>query len=402
MVRKGYSNKSPMNLDRPKILVYHNTLLQISTTFIHNQSIHLRRYEARFIGCKSLRDGGIPLPEERLYILNSGGINGLFRETMFKLFGHIPADFLEWAYLQQPKLVHAHFASDGINAIPIAERLKLPLVVSFLGSDATINDTYMKRLNWSQRRYVDQKPILAKKATQFVVPSEYIKSRIIKQGFPEDKISVIHHGVNLNQFNSQSHSPEWGHIVYVGRLVPVKGLNYLIEALTLVKRKFPEAKLSIIGDGPMRKPYEQLARNRLGSGYTFLGSQPHNVVKEYLERAYLFCMPSSTMPDGQAEALGLVFIEAHAMGVPVASFASGGIPEVVKDGETGFLVPEKDVMALAKSIEVLLENPDQRQKMGEQARAHVEKLFDLEKQNAELESVYDEVINRTDAHAQQK
>src|SRR5690606_10935797 len=107
---------------------------------------------------------------------------------------------------------------------------------------------------------------------------------------------------------------------------------------------------------------------------------------------YVFCMPSVTVPSGEVETLGVVFLEAMAMQIPPVSFRSGGIPEVVLHGETGFLAEERDIEALAHYLTVLLQQPELRNRMGEAGRRRVEQEFNLETQNAKLEALYDEVV----------
>jgi colanic acid/amylovoran biosynthesis glycosyltransferase len=387
-----------MNKGKTRILVYRNQPLPVSEVFVYNQSFRLERYEANFLGAKYPPGPRIELPADQVYLINRGGKAGLVREALFKFFGYIPRDVLQWVERMRPQLIHAYFAPDGAMMIPLAKKLKLPLVVSFLGTDVTLKDKYALRSYWGQRLYLLRRSRLAREVARVVTPSVYLKQRVLEHGFLELNIRTIRHGVDLEVFAHSIQNPEWGQILYVGRLVPVKGLSYLIEAVSQVRRRFPQVRLSVIGDGPMRATYEEQAKKQLRNGYVFLGAQPHAIVLDHMARAYLFSMPSITMPTGQAEAFGLVFAEAQAMGVPVISFASGAIPEVVLHGETGFLAREGDVGEMASYIVRLLENPDVRARMGEKARAWGEKMFDLKKQNAELEVLYDEVLNERNVH----
>lgn len=382
-----------MAANKPRILVYRNKWLPISETFIYNQSVRLQRYDSFFLGARPIQGPHIPIPPDRLQLINDGGIKGLLREILFKLFGYIPENIIGWARNLNPALIHAHFGPDGSMVLPLAMKLEIPLVVSFLGTDATLMDKYARRSYLAQRLYLKRRKLLAEKVTKVVVPSEYLKECLVERhGFPVNKIHIIHHGVDLKQFSTAGKPPEWGHILYVGRLVPRKGLQYLIDALQIVKNRFRDVKLTIIGDGPLREDYESQARQKLGSGFAFLGGQSHETVRDYMERAYLFSMPSITMASGETETFGLVFAEAHALGVPVVSFNSGAISEVVSHGETGLLAEEGNVDMLSNHILKLLEDPDQRHRMGKLARERVERLFDLEKQNAVLESFYDDIL----------
>lgn len=103
------------------------------------------------------------------------------------------------------------------------------------------------------------------------------------------------------------------------------------------------------------------------------------------------------MPSGEAETLGLAFVEAQAMGVPVVTFDSGGIPEVVVHGETGLVAPEREIDILVEYLSIYLQNPQLRDEMGLAGRARVETMFNLNEQNAKLETIYFDVLKKHDA-----
>jgi len=377
-----------------KVLVYRNQPLPLSETFVYNQTFRLQRYQAYMLGAKRPRGAAITLPDDRVRVINEGGWQGWWREFRWKVLGQIPSDILHWAQALQPVLLHAHFGPDGAIAMPLAKALGIPLIVSFHGTDATMKDRFVWRHSYmSHRLYLLRRRRLAQVASRVIVLSDFLRKIVIEQhGFPEEKVVMIRFGVDLDLFQPHAAQPESGHILYVGRLVERKGLHYLLKALGKVRDRFPTVRLTVIGDGPMRSRYEALARQTLGDRCTFLGAQPQGVVREYLARAYIFCMPSVTMPSGEAETLGMVFLEAMAMRVPPVSFHSGGIPEVIVHGETGFLAEERNVDQLAHYLTLLLGNPALRNKMGEAGRRRVEQEFNLEKQNAKLEALYDEVI----------
>jgi glycosyltransferase involved in cell wall biosynthesis len=293
----------------------------------------------------------------------------------------------------QPVLIHAHFTQCGAIVLPLVRKLKVPFVLSILGSDATSNDSYIKNQSLSGRIYLLRRKQLNHEVDQVIVPSQFLREKAVKQGFEPKKIVIIHHGVDLQQFSRQRQDVEYGHVLFVGRLIPLKGLNYLIKSMKIVMGCINNVQLTIIGDGPLRNSAELQAQNELGKGFEFLGSQPHEVVKTYMEKAYLFCVPSISLPNGQTETFGLVFAEAQAMGVPVVSSASGGIPEVVKDGETGFLVKERDVNELAVAMLKLLNDRELHDRMSLAARKRAELYFDLKKQNDELENLYERMTS---------
>lgn len=380
--------------DKPKILIYRNFILPVSETFVYNQSVKLDRYEAFFLGAKPADGLSLDLPSDHVYLINQGGVIGWIREAVFKLFGFAPNDVYKWIGKLDPELVHAHFGPDGAVVMRLTKRLNKPLLVSFHGTDATLKDEYVKHSYLMHRLYLIRRSRLGELSDFLIAQSEYLAEKLRHQhSLPKEKIVIVRHGIELDVFNADNQT-EWGHILFVGRLIELKGLHLLIKALRLVREKNAGVHLTVIGDGPERDRCEKLAERELERGYIFLGAQPHDVVLDYFKKAYIFSMPSITMPSGEAESLGIVFLEAQAMRVPVVSFNSGGISEVLLHGETGFLAKEGDVDDLAKYLLVLLENPELQVRMGNAGRAWVEKVFDLREKNAELESLYDAVLEK--------
>jgi len=369
-------------------LVYRDHLLPLSETFVVNQSLGLQGFDAFFVGSKPGHPPRIELPQDRFRLVNQGGPYGLAREVPFKFFGMIPQDILSWCRSLHPALVHAHFGPDGTLALPLAKSLNVPLIVSYHGSDATIKDEYTWGSYIGHRLYRLRRRTLAQKAQAFVTPSHFVKRMAVaRQGMPEEKIVVIPHGIDLERFQPAS-TTQYGRILFVGRLVELKGLHHLIDAMATIRDAFPELHLVVIGDGPDRRLYENLATKKLGRSCTFLGAQPHEVVRDEMQRAYIFSLPSISMPNGEAEGFGMVFLEAQACGVPVVAYAVGGIPEVVAHGRTGFLAQEGDVAALAQYLKIFLEDPDLRDRMGRAGHLLVAAQFDRRRQNEMLENLY--------------
>lgn len=176
----------------------------------------------------------------------------------------------------------------------------------------------------------------------------------------------------------------------MGRLVEKKGCEYLLRAMQVVQRSHPGCELTVMGDGPLRLSLEALARE-LRVRCRFRGTQPSTVIREALQQTRIFCVPSVTAANGDSEGLGMVFAEALAMGVPVVSTAHGGIPEVVVHRLTGLLAPERDYIALADALCLLLADEDLWQQLHHAAPQHVEQHFDLKAQTAELENIYTRV-----------
>jgi glycosyltransferase involved in cell wall biosynthesis len=180
-------------------------------------------------------------------------------------------------------------------------------------------------------------------------------------------------------------------VLYVGRLIPYKGCDYLIQAMQLVQRGRPGSRLVIIGDGSSRRGLQELAQS-LEINCTFLGELKSAEVRSWLEKARVFCAASVTTEDGQSEAFGIVFLEAQAMGVPVVSFRHGGIPETMREGVTGLLAEERDVKGLAEQVLRYLGDDKFWSQSREEGMRWVRSNFDNNVQAAKLEEIYGRAI----------
>lgn len=176
-------------------------------------------------------------------------------------------------------------------------------------------------------------------------------------------------------------------VLFVGRLVEKKGCEYVIRAMEQVQSAVPDIKLLVIGDGPLRNELQTLAAEKLHN-FSFLGMQDSSTVRSWMQRAKLLCVPSIVARSGDAEGFGIVFIEAQAMGMPVISFATGGVPEAVEHGNTGFLAKERDWRQLAAYIVDLFKNDSLWAEMSLAGIERVRRSFSLDRQCALLEDLY--------------
>lgn len=172
-------------------------------------------------------------------------------------------------------------------------------------------------------------------------------------------------------------------VLYVGRLAPKKGVKYLIESMAEVN-----AELTIVGDGPERDRLEQLADETDGA-VTFVGEVPPDEVCEYYRSAGVFVLPSI-----EGEGMPNVVLEAMAWGIPVITTKSGGLPTIVEEGETGYLVPMRDPDRLREMIMNITHDTEKRNKMGTSARQYVRKNHSWNNHIRNLERVYQDIILR--------
>jgi colanic acid/amylovoran biosynthesis glycosyltransferase len=365
------------------ILIFRTNLLAPSETFIVAQAGAMRRFSPYFVGWR--RMAGIAISEDTSWTVDGGGLRGRLRQLRFRYAGPT-REQLARLRARAPRLVYAHFAPDGYAAMQLAEQLGVPLVTALHGYDVTISDRAMgaRRLG---REYLQGRPALQKKGALFVSCSAYIRQRGLDMGYPAERTIVHSIGVDVERFKPPAAGRREKIVLFVGRLVEKKGCASLIEAMARVQHSDPAAELVVIGDGELRPDYEARAA-ALGVRCRFFGTQPTNVVRDWMARAAVFCVPSVIAATGDTEGFGMVFIEAQAMGLPVVSTLSGGIPEAVKHGETGLLVSERDPRALAEAILQLMQNEELWQRYSVAGRRHVVDHFNLARQTGRLEDVF--------------
>lgn len=374
-------------MSNPSILIFSGRLLPSSETFIKAQADGLQNFVPYFAGARLI--DGLPLPEDRTVVVNSGGYPGKIREFLFKQTGYAPR-FYQQLHQLEPFLIHAHFGVCGTLALPIARALKIPLIVTFHGFDASMTDEYARRDSLSTRVYLQRREQLKQETHLFIAVSHFIKSRLVQQGFPEDRIKVHHIGIDTEKFRSDSSVVRQPKVLFVGRLVAKKGCHDLVKAMAKVQAAIPDVELIVIGDGPLRLELEALAAKSL-KHYNFLGLQTPEEVKRWMNQAQVLVAPSITTKDGDTEGLPMVILEAQSMGLPVISTVHAGIPEAIIDGDTGFLVPEGDMNEIAQRIKLLFCNPNYWSDLSYKGREFVCSNFDLQKQTKKLEAIYQKV-----------
>jgi glycosyltransferase involved in cell wall biosynthesis len=240
---------------------------------------------------------------------------------------------------------------------------------------------------------------LAMKCVDLViaVSHEVKQSLVRRRGIPEEKIRVIHYGVDLAQFhpNGRDHvlakrqeigiRPEDFLIGVVARLEPWKGHRYFVEAFAEVARQFPDARVILVGDGSLRGELEAMAGERnLQDRILFLGIRKD--VAQLVNCLDLFVLPS--LP---GEGLPNVLLEAMACGKPVIATQVGGVPELVHDSQNGYLAPPGDAETLRDTLERALCNREKLKQLARAGQETVQKNFSLNQQIAKFENTFDEL-----------
>lgn len=377
------------------ILIFRQKLLPYSETFIPAQTRWLETFEPYFTGLSRIE--GLLLPPGRTVILKGGHM----AHAWYKLSGRAPA-FIARLRALRPALMHAHFEDGGAYGLPLARALGVPLITTFHGYDATMRDEVRYPNPIVRSVYGRRRKQLQGAGSLFIAVSDFIRRKLIARGYPEEKTVTHYIGVDTDRFAPEIATLPEPVVLFVGRLVEKKGCDYLIRAMGPVLKRRRDVKLIIIGDGPQRAALEKLAAGLRLSGVEFRGAVDPGVIKWELARACLLAAPSVTADSGDSEGLPIAICEAQAMGVPVVAFRHAGIPEIVEDGITGLLSPEKAVDRLQAGIEAILNQPGYRNQLGRAARDRAVEYFSLKKQTSLLERIYSQAaapgaggVNRT-------
>jgi colanic acid/amylovoran biosynthesis glycosyltransferase len=373
--------RAPTPEARPAVAVFRAPLFNASETFVRAHLASLTRYRPLAVGLVAKGEF-----DERRYLPAGPG-----ERLALTLLGRAGA-MAERLRAEAPVLIHAHFGTDGLLALPLAEALGIPLVTTLHGHE--VSRTRMRmvtsgRLSWM--RYALLRRRLIERGGLFLAVSEAVRRRALAAGYPAERVITHHGGVNTGFFRPSGAPPEPGLILHVGRLVEKKGTAALLDALARTE----DARLVIVGDGPLREKLEHRARSLgVDARVRFAGALPQDEVLEWMRRAWLLAAPSVTAGDGDSEGLPTVVCEAAAAGLPVVATRHSGIPEAVSEGETGLLGPERDVGLLAGNLSLLLASPRMRESMAGAARLRALDRFDLARQTERLEGYYDHLAGR--------
>jgi colanic acid/amylovoran biosynthesis glycosyltransferase len=209
-------------------------------------------------------------------------------------------------------------------------------------------------------------------------------------------VVVLPSGIQCARFRFAPRQPPGDgrvRVVTTGRLVEKKGVEYGIRAVARLRAAGVSVEYAVVGDGPLRPALEQLIGELgLAGAVSILGWRQESEVARVLDRAHLFLSPNVTAANGDEDAPVNVIKEAMATGLPVVGTRHGGIPEVVQDGVSGFLVAERDVDALVERLGHLVAHPELWPGMGQAGRAWVERHYDAPMLAARLEEIYRQLV----------
>jgi len=324
-----------------------------------------------------------------LTILNSLNIFKYGREALSLYLFYHAVVFLRKRY----DIIHCHFGPNGnFGSILKSIGIKGKLVVVFHAHELT---------ELLVREGSDIYNGLFLKADLIMPISNHWEKKLIELRCPADKIIVHHMGIDSDLFKfTELRNDGLGsiNILTVGRLVEKKGVEVGVRAVALMLQKYPELviRYSIVGDGILRNHLEALVKTlEISNNVRMLGPKTQDEVKKLMSESHIFVLPSITARNGDQEGIPVALMEGMATGLPVISTYHTGIPELVQDGRSGFLVPERDVDALAEKLEYLILHPEIWPEMGRAGRKYVEEHYDIKKLNKKLVKIYEDLLSGT-------
>lgn len=373
---------NPQAPERPTAIVFRKRILPWSETFIAAQSGAMTRHAPVLVGYSRDPSGAAYLIGRPQLLLEDHSAFAALEKLLLKTTGRAPRRWLRAIADTKPVILHAHFGSSALPASRIARALGIPLVVTYHGMDITVAARTEAEKDRRRRAFAA--------ADRVIAVSEFIATAVRAAGCPPEKLTVHYIGVDTARFTPATAPRADSEVLFVGRLVEKKGVIHLIRALVEARKTHGTATLTVAGDGPLR---EGLAKEAAQAGIpaTWLGVQTPEQVRGLMQRASVLCGPSIADARGNAEGLPITFLEAQACGLPVIASTSGGTGEGIVHGSTGFLFEPGNEASLAGHLRTLLGDRAMRERMGVAARAMIEDRFDLVRQTARLESLYEEV-----------
>ena len=351
---------------------------QYSETFIHSHIQYLPAqitlYSEGYLPIEVSHDKGssfLPIPKSK-------GL--LFKKTSHE--SNLKASLKE----NNITAVLAEYGPSGVALFPICKALKIPLIVHFHGYDAYRDDV----LQTYGQKYKE----LFALAQAFVCVSKNMEDQLLGLGCPREKLHLIHYGIDPLLFQpSAKIERRFGQFISCGRFVAKKSPFSTIRAFNLVQEKYPESRLTMIGGGELLDECKELC-SKLGliEKVEFAGILSQTEIIKHYQTAFAFLQHSIRTSNNDSEGAPLSIMEASAAGLPVVSTFHAGIPEIIADSVTGFLVNENDIEAMAQKMIRLLEDPKKARSIGKMGQDKIMKEFHRDGYICKLKDLIEKTI----------
>jgi len=292
------------------------------------------------------------------------------------------------------RLLHIYFGQIAVHLLPLIRAWERPSIVSFHGADVLVDmhKSAYREATWQVLNAVNL----------VLVRSESLQRAVIDLGCDERKVQIQRTGIPMDKFPIRERSfgagagtvIEW-RFVQAGRLIEKKGLPVTLRAFAVFLRQYPNATLTIAGEGPLLGELQDLARDlKIDARVSFTGFVSQEQLRELYYASHIFLHPSQTGRDGNQEGIPNSMLEAMASGLPVFATQHGGIPEVIETGVSGVLVRERDHEKLAAALLDAAKDPEFLSRIARTGAEIVRKNFDLRVQAQRLDDTYLKIVGR--------
>jgi len=386
-IKPQTSNIKPDPL--PVVAYYCATFLKPEMWHIYRQITAVERVSPVVVAQKRENSGRFPfdkidiVPKPALHFLRRFWFRQL-RDKPWQISGSELRALLDVLENTGARLLHIYFGHIAVHLLPLIRAWKNPSIVSFHGADVMV-DMNKPAYREATRQMLDAVKLV-------LVRSESLRRAVIVLGCDEKKVEVQRTGIPLDEFPFRERTPpkngEW-RLVQAGRLIEKKGLPVTLRAFASFLKQYPNATLTIAGEGPLLGQLQELARElKIDNRVSFTGFISQKQLRDLYYASDIFLHPSETGPDGNQEGIPNSMLEAMASGLPVFATQHGGIPEAIESGVSGVLVPEHDHEELARALLSAAQDSDFLSRIAHNAAAVVCEKFDLRMQACRLEDIY--------------
>lgn len=394
----------PSKCEKPTVAIYTNTFLTASMTFVYRQLCGIAdRFDPIVLTTKQDHKDRFPfspiyvMPDNRTIEHSRNFASRVYRWTKKQITGKYTTlsrsqilSFCDVMRRKKVRLIHAHFGPDGLQMLPIAKELGIPLLVTFHGYDASSalhNRVYLRHL----RRLFEYAHIIC--------VSEHMANKLYLYGAVQSKTDIHYIGIPVEEFDvvereSIKHKVDQQKtliFLQVSNFVEKKGHEYTVQAFHRFLPSYPNSQLVFAGDGPTRLKIEKLCHNLgVDDQVSFLGKVAKPQVIDLMRQADVFLHHSVTARNGDQEGIPTVIMEAMATGLTVLSTHHSGIPELIEDGVEGYLVDERDINSYAERLVLLVNGQPET---GARAADKIRSKFNIDKQTKLLKDIYKNIID---------
>ena len=357
--------------------------LPYSETFIYDQVKHAKKYEP-YVLARGLNPARENFPYDKVTSLGSVARMLYYAALPCSKFASVIRE-------SGAKFIHAHFGTNGALIAATARKTDKPLIVTLHGVDVGIllNPHIPVDYLFYKRTY---KRMF--ETAQLLLPaSQELADCLVQLGAPDSKIHIHRLGVDTSAFTPFKRPDRPAQFLMIGRQVEKKGFEYGIRAFAKIAGKHKNSTLTLIGKGPLQESLQALAAELgIADKVIFKGSVAAQLMPALLAEYDVLVAPCIVAKNNDRDSGLIVLKEAGASAMASIGTFCGGLPEIIDDGRTGYLVGQREIDSLAESMDALASDYNLRTQMGIDARAKMEAEYDTVKQNEKLEEIFDRFV----------